>query len=193
MGTFKCRICGSELYFRRMDYYECANCSVLFSNKECFSLNRELKVQYLENYDLENWGELEFQHFQDSGVDLRAAIEEPITLYPYKLSDAHWAKIPFGISVEPSDFDMDIKVYCRSGLASKFGISLKNCTGVGDNHYRGQVMGFFINLSENQYTINPGDRVAQMVPEKKLFVDTVKVDSLSETERGSDGFGSTGI
>jgi len=54
-------------------------------------------------------------------------------------------------------------------------------------------MGLFINLSEHQYTINPGDRVAQMVPEKKLFVNTVKVDNLSETERGSNGFGSTGL
>jgi len=193
MGSFRCRVCGSQLYFRRSENYECANCSVLFRNKEEFSLNRELKVQYLDNYDLENWGELEFQHFQDSGVDLRAAIEKPVTLYPYKFSDAHWAKIPFGICVEPSDFDMDIKVYCRSGLASKLGISLKNHTGVVDNHYRGEVMGFFINLSENQYTINPGDRVAQMVPEQKLFVNTVKADNLNETERGSNGFGSTGI
>jgi dUTP pyrophosphatase len=87
---------------------------------------------------------------------------------------------------------MDLKIYNRSGLASKNGISIRNKVGVIDNLYRGECMGFFQNEDRVPYTINPGDRVAQMVVERRLDVNIVTIDELSDTDRGDRGFGSTG-
>jgi dUTP pyrophosphatase len=88
---------------------------------------------------------------------------------------------------------MDVKIYPRSGLASKYGITLINSVGIIDNHYTGEVMGMFINKQYIPYTINPGDRVAQLIVEKRLSVDLIKVSKVDETARGEGGFGSTGI
>ena len=202
MDNFKCRVCGSRDYIKNYSFYECSTCSTMFREVEKFSLNRELKVKYLDNYKLDEWGEIDFKYIYDSGVDLRACIEEPITIVPYYYHAtlnhneqkyiSMYAWISFGIQVQPSHYDMDIKLYARSGLASKHGVGLRNFVGVVDSTYRGQVMGAFVNLGSENYTINPGDRVAQMVVEKRLDVDIVPVDELDDTERGEGGFNSTG-
>lgn len=191
---FKCRICGCEQYRRTYAEYECVNCSVVFRNVYDFSMRRELKIQYMPEYKLDEWGEISFAHLYDSGADLRACIDEPITIYPYYKSDMgkYKAKFSTGIRVQPSHNDMDIKIYPRSGLGFKHDLRLSNSTGIIDNTYRGTINCALINMGKEPYTINPGDRVVQMVIEKRLDVDLVKVDDISETDRGTNGFGSTG-
>lgn len=201
MYNFKCRVCGNEKYnnekYNNVVFYSCSNCSTMFFSPSDFSLNRQLKIKYLNNYNLKKWGELNYKHLYDSGIDLRAAIEEPKTIYPYV--DGRWnfnknlfIKIPFGISIRPFPKDMDVKIYNRSGLASKYGIRIRNNVGVIDTTYNGECMGVFENISKEPYTINPGDRVAQMVVEKRLDIDIISVDVLEDTDRGINGFGSTG-
>lgn len=196
VDNFKCRLCGCREYEKTMDiYYYCPQCSSMFISPVNFSLNREIRIKYLPHYNIEEWGKLDFKHLHDTGIDLRAAIKEPITIIPQKertMNVSCWVKIPFGIKIEPSHYDMDFKIYNRSGLASKHGVRIRNCVGITDCTYRGEVMGFFINDGEFSYTINPGDRVAQLVAEKRLDVEVVTVDKLSDTIRDEGGFGSTG-
>lgn len=190
MEKFKCRICGHTEWKDNYWHYECKNCSVFFKNIKQFSLYRELHIEYLENYNILEWGDIHYKHENDSGADLRAAIKKPVTLVPYSK-----AFIPFGIKIQPSHTDMDVKIYPRSGLASKHGITLLNSVGVIDNHYTGEIMGMFINLSNNlfsSYTIMPGERVAQLIVEKRLDVDLIQVEKVKETDRNDGGFGSTG-
>jgi len=200
--NFKCRVCGSEDYKFMYDYhsgyvYECDGCSTMFTSPKKITLNRQLKVKYLDNYDLDNWGEIDYQKMYDSGADVRAAIDKEITVYPYMdaktLRDKDlFVKIPFGICVQSSHTDTDVKIYNRSGTSGKNGLFLRNCTGVVDNAYTGQCMGYFVNLSRKPYTIQPGEKIAQIVIENRLDVDIIRVDELDQTERGEDGFGSTG-
>ena len=191
---FKCRICGCSEILHNYSNYECSGCSVMFRSVNAFSLNRQLKVQYLPEYDLEKWGELNYAKLYDSGIDLRACIDKPIKLDPYNnsIQGSYKAVFSTGIKIEPSHNDMDIKVYPRSGLGFKYDIRLSNSTGIVDNQYRGVVKVALINMGSESFVINPGDRVVQMVVEKRLDVEAVKVDQLGETERGEGGFGSTG-
>jgi len=191
---FKCRICGSNKYVHSYCNYECYECSTLFKNLDAFSLKRQLKIQYLPEYNLEEWGELNYAKLYDSGIDLRACIDEPIKLDPYNnfIQGSYKAVFSTGIKIQPSHKDMDVKVYPRSGLGFKYDIRLSNSTGVVDNQYRGTVKVALINMGSEPFIINPGDRVVQMVVEKRLDVEVVKVDALDETERGEGGFGSTG-
>ena len=191
---FKCRICGSNKYVHSYCNYECYGCSTLFKYLDAFSLNRQLRVQYLPEYDLEKWGELNYAKLYDSGIDLRACMNGPKELEPYR--DSEWGKyktiVSAGIKIEPSHKDMDIKVYPRSGLGFKYDIRLSNSTGIVDSQFRGEVKMAIVNMGSEPYIIHPGDRIAQMVVEKRLDVEVVKVDQLGETERGEGGFGSTG-
>lgn len=201
--NFKCRVCGCESYrmlFGAFDgeAYCCNGCSSIFKNLTDFSLHRELRIQYLDNYNLEEWGELDYKLPYDSGIDLRAAISEPITIYPYidakyHTDDKLFVWIPFGIKVQPVQFDMDSKIYCRSGLSLKDQVKILNSVGVIDSGYRNQVMGRFYNIGRKPYTINPGDRVAQLVVEKRLDINVVSTtNELDGSDRGEGGFGSTG-
>jgi dUTP pyrophosphatase len=150
----------------------------------------------LDHYNYEEWGPLQYKYQNDSGFDLRAAINVPVTIYPYtegKTSTSVNVWIPFGIKIKPSHSDMDMKIFCRSGLALKQGIGIMNYVGVVDNHYRGELMNRFINLGRSPYTIQPGERIAQLIIEPKLDVTLVEVGVLdNDTDRGSDGFGSSG-
>lgn len=131
--------------------------------------------------------ELPFYATQDSaGMDLLAAISEPITLGPLERK-----LIPTGIAIAlPKGYEAQIRP--RSGLALKHGISLVNAPGTIDADYRGEIGVIVVNLSNDPYTIEPATRIAQMVIAPYTRADWNAVDSLDETERGEGGFGSTG-
>lgn len=121
-----------------------------------------------------------------AGMDLKANIEEPITL---GMLDR--AMVPTGLFIElPEGFEAQIRP--RSGLAAKHGISVTNSPGTIDADYRGEIKVLLVNLSKEEFTINPGERIAQMVIARHEKVEWVEVEALDETERGAGGFGSTG-
>lgn len=121
-----------------------------------------------------------------AGYDLSACIEEPITVWPGTTQ-----MVGTGLSVEiPIGYFGAI--FARSGLASKKGLRPANCVGVCDADYRGEYIVALHNDSKIPQTINPGDRIAQLVIMPTMAVDMVLSDKLSETERGEGGFGSTG-
>ena len=122
-----------------------------------------------------------------AGADLYACIDSPVTLEPGKL-----VKIPTGIAIELSDSGMAAFLFARSGLGVKHGITLANSVGVVDSDYRGEVCVGLCNVSDTPYTIQPGERVAQMVIMPVAAAEFVEAAALSSTERGEDGFGSSG-
>jgi dUTP pyrophosphatase len=125
----------------------------------------------------------------DSGFDLRAFIEEPVTLGPLER-----ALIPTGLSFELPE-NSELQVRPRSGMAFKHGISCLNTPGTVDEGYRGDVGIIAVNLSNEEYTIQPGERIAQAVIMHVVgqkISNLKKVEKLSETERGSTGYGSSG-
>ena len=122
-----------------------------------------------------------------SGADLRAYIEEPITLMP-----GERRLVPTGIFVEiPQGVEAQIRA--RSGLAIKHGIGLVNGVGTVDSDYRGEWNIPLINWGQEPYTIHSGDRIAQVIFSRHEKADFVSVSQISETERGAGGFGHTGI
>ncbi len=121
-----------------------------------------------------------------AGADLTAAIEKPVIMKPLERK-----LIPTGLIIElPCGYEAQIRP--RSGLAIKHGITLINCVGTIDEDYRGEVCVPLVNLSKDSYTINPEDRIAQMVINKIKQANIVVTEDLSETQRSSGGFGSTG-
>lgn len=124
---------------------------------------------------------------QSAGMDLRANIEEPIALKPLERR-----LIPTGLKIAlPVGYEAQIRP--RSGLALKHGLTVLNSPGTVDADYRGEVMVLLINLSQEQFLINPGERIAQMVVAKHEQVNFTLVESLDETERGAGGYGHTGV
>ncbi len=122
-----------------------------------------------------------------SGMDLYAANDEPVTLKPLERK-----LIPTGLQIElPQNYEAQIRA--RSGLSIKNGITLINCVGTVDEDYRGEVCVPLVNLSNEDYTITCGDRIAQMVIQQVTKVIVEEANTLSETERASGGFGSTGL
>jgi dUTP pyrophosphatase len=121
-----------------------------------------------------------------AGMDLCAAIEEPVTLSPLERK-----LIPTGIKIE-LEHGFEAQVRPRSGLSIKHGISLVNAVGTIDEDYRGEVCVPVINLSNEEYTIEPNERIAQMIIAKVEHAQIKVVEELSETERAAGGFGSTG-
>ena len=121
-----------------------------------------------------------------AGMDLCAAIEEPITLQPLERK-----LIPTGLKIE-LEHGYEAQIRPRSGLSIKHGISLINCVGTVDEDYRGEVCVGLVNVSNEPYTIEPQERIAQMVIAKYEQAQIQVVTELSETERGTGGFGSTG-
>ena len=120
-------------------------------------------------------------------MDIRAYLEEPVELLP-----GQRALIPTGIYLEiPEGYEVQIRA--RSGLAIKRGIGLVNGIGTIDSDYRGEVKIALINWSDEPFVISNGERVAQMVAARYEKVEFTVADELSETERGSGGFGHTGV
>lgn len=124
---------------------------------------------------------------QSAGMDLRANINEPVTLQPMQR-----ALIPTGLHIQlPKGYEA--LVHPRSGLALKNGVTCANCVGVVDADYRGDVGVILINLGQEPFTVNDGDRIAQLVINKYETVEWEPVAELNSTERGNGGFGHSGI
>lgn len=123
---------------------------------------------------------------KSAGMDLKANIDEPVTLGPLER-----AMIPTGLFIALPD-GTEAQVRPRSGLAAKHGISVLNSPGTIDADYRGEVKVILVNLSNEPFVVNPGERIAQMVVARYENVEWNEVESLDETERGAGGFGSTG-
>ena len=121
-----------------------------------------------------------------AGMDIKAFLTSAIILKPLERT-----LIKTGLFVElPNGYEAQVRP--RSGLSLKKGITILNSPGTIDADYRGEIGIILINLSNNNFEINDGDRIAQLVISKYERISWVEVDSLSETSRGSDGFGSTG-
>lgn len=121
-----------------------------------------------------------------AGYDLYAALEEPVRIAPHET-----VKIDTGLQFEIPD-GYFAAIYARSGIAAKEGLRPANCTGVCDSDYRGNYIVALHNDSEKTRTVEPGERIAQMVVIPYLSVSFEEVDELSGTERGAGSFGSTG-
>ena len=121
-----------------------------------------------------------------AGMDLRANISEPVTIKPLERT-----LVPTGLFIElPEGYEAQIRP--RSGMAFKHGISLLNTPGTIDADYRGEIKIILVNVSNEPYTVNDGDRVAQMVISKFVQAKLTEVQQLNQTERGEGGFGHTG-
>lgn len=124
---------------------------------------------------------------QSAGMDLRADIDEPIILHPL---ERRLIKTGLFISL-PEGYEAQVRP--RSGLALKHGITVLNSPGTIDADYRGEVCVLLINLSHDDFTINAGERIAQMVVARHEKGTFVEVDELDETARGAGGYGHTGV
>ena len=122
-----------------------------------------------------------------AGLDLRAVLDEPLTLPPGAL-----VSVPTGIAIGLPSPDTVGLVFARSGLAVKHGIGLSNGVGVIDSDYTGEIRVGLINQSAVPYDLHPGERIAQLVVMPICRPELVEADTLEETERGAGGFGSTG-
>ncbi len=128
-----------------------------------------------------------YETIASAGMDLRANIKEPITIKTLERT-----MVPTGLFIElPIGFEAQVRP--RSGLAFKNGITCLNSPGTVDADYRGEIKVILVNLSHDDFTINNGDRIAQMVIAKHERAEFVEVQELSLTERGEGGFGSTGV
>lgn len=129
----------------------------------------------------------DFGTIQSAGVDLRAFISKPIALKPFQR-----ILVPTGLFLElPEGCEAQIRP--RSGLAFKHGVTVLNSPGTIDADYRGEIKVILINLSDSEFIINNGERICQMVVSKFEKFQWTLTDGLDETDRGSGGFGHTGI
>lgn len=121
-----------------------------------------------------------------AGVDVRAAIAEPIVLEPLGR-----ALVPTGLFLEiPAGYEVQVRP--RSGLAAKKGVTVLNAPGTIDADYRGEVCVILVNLSGQPFTVESGERIAQLVLARHEVIEWEEVDELSSSDRGAGGFGSTG-
>lgn len=124
---------------------------------------------------------------QSAGLDLRANIEESITLHPMQRR-----LVPTGLYIAlPAGYEAQVRP--RSGLALKHGITVLNTPGTIDADYRGEIMVLLVNLSGEDFIINDGERIAQMVIARHETAEFTLVEQLDETERGAGGYGHTGV
>ncbi len=122
-----------------------------------------------------------------AGMDIRADIDEPVTLEPLQR-----VLVPTGLYIAlPAGYECQVRP--RSGLAVKHGITVLNSPGTVDADYRGELRVLLVNLSDKPFTIEAGERIAQMVVSRHERVEWDEVEALDETERGAGGFGSTGV
>lgn len=124
---------------------------------------------------------------QSAGMDLRANLSEPITLHPMERR-----LIPTGLHIAlPEGYEAQVRP--RSGLALKHGLTVLNTPGTIDADYRGEIGVVLINLSQEDFVINDGERIAQMVIARHEQGDLLVVEELDQTERGEGGYGHTGV
>lgn len=123
-----------------------------------------------------------------AGLDISACLDNPVIIKSDEIK-----LIPTGLTAEPDENNVALLIYPRSGLATKFGVTLANCVGVVDSDYRGAWFIPLINNSKVPFTVEHGMRIAQLIPTRILIPEIEVSDSLSETSRGTNGFGSSGI
>ncbi len=141
----------------------------------------KIKIVNKSNFPLPS-----YKTIGSAGMDLCANIDEPIVIRPLDR-----VLIPTGLYISvPEGYEAQVRA--RSGMALKHGITLANGIGTIDSDYRGEIGVILVNLSNEEYVINKGDRIAQLVIAKYERVEFEEVESLDKTERGSGGFGHTG-
>ena len=124
---------------------------------------------------------------QSAGLDLRANLDTPVTLQPMQRH-----LIPTGLHIAlPAGFEAQVRP--RSGLALRHGITVLNSPGTIDADYRGEVMVLLVNLGQEPFVVNDGERIAQLIVARYEQVTLVPTDSLDATERGEGGYGHTGV
>lgn len=122
-----------------------------------------------------------------AGMDLRANIDSPIVLRPFQR-----ALVPTGLFISlPEGYEAQVRP--RSGLAFKHGITVLNTPGTIDADYRGEIGVILVNLGQEDFVVNDGERIAQMVVARYEQVELLAVETLDETERGAGGFGHSGV
>ena len=127
-----------------------------------------------------------YETLLSAGMDLRAFISESIVIKPLQR-----VLIPTGLSMELTE-GLEAQIRPRSGLAYKNGITVLNSPGTIDADYRGEIKVLLVNLSDTDFMVNDGDRIAQMVISNYVKIKWTTTESLSETKRGAGGFGHTG-
>lgn len=149
-----------------------------------YNLKQDMKVQIINR---SHHALPEYATPQSAGVDLRANLDEPITLAPLERR-----LVPTGLFLAlPVGFEAQVRP--RSGLALKKGITVLNSPGTVDADYRGEVGVILINLSQEPFVINDGERIAQLVIAQHAQAEWQEVEVLDETERGAGGFGHSGV
>ncbi|WP_298505451.1 dUTP diphosphatase [uncultured Maribacter sp.] len=142
----------------------------------------EIKIINKSSHDLPH-----YETRASAGMDLRANIQEAITLEPMERTI-----VKTGLFIElPIGFEAQVRP--RSGLAAKKGVTVLNAPGTVDADYRGEIGVILVNLSNESFVIENGERIAQLVIAKHERAEWISVDELSETARGEGGFGSTGV
>lgn len=130
-----------------------------------------------------------------AGLDLCACLDAPLTLSRHAdgAAQGRWncAKVPTGLAMAIPEGYVGL-IFARSGLATKHGLTPANCVGVIDSDYRGEIVVALVNLGAEDYVIQPGERVAQLVIVPCAQLRLVETDALPQTDRGAGGFGSTG-
>jgi dUTP pyrophosphatase len=127
-----------------------------------------------------------YETIASAGLDLRASLEQPVTLKPLERT-----LIPTGLFIElPVGYEAQVRP--RSGMAFKYGIGVLNSPGTIDADYRGEIKVILVNLSNDPFTIEDGERIAQMVIARHEQAEWIEVNELNPSERGAGGFGSTG-
>ena len=135
-------------------------------------------------------GEIPLPYYASAGaaaMDLHACVDGPVEVAPRAL-----VSIPTGVAIALPSADYVALVFARSGLGIKHGVALSNGVGVIDSDYRGEIRVGLTDLSREPYTIQPGDRIAQLAVVPVVQAELVPVEDLDETERGAGGLGSTG-
>jgi dUTP pyrophosphatase len=142
----------------------------------------KIKIINKSNHELPN-----YETIASAGMDLRANIEEPITLKSLERTI-----VKTGLFIElPIGYEAQVRP--RSGLAAKKGITVLNSPGTVDADYRGEIGVILVNLSNEDFVIENGERIAQLIIAKHERAEWIEVNELSETSRGEGGFGSTGV
>ena len=151
-------------------------------------MQRTLEVKLLDPRFGDAWPMPAYATAASAGLDLRAALDAPLTLQP---GDA--ALVPSGLAIHLADPTLCALVLPRSGLGHRHGIVLGNGTGLIDADYQGPLLVSLWNRGHEAFTIEPGDRVAQLVVVPIVRATLQVVDTFEESERGSGGFGHTGV
>ncbi len=142
----------------------------------------EIKIKNKSQHSLPN-----YETMASAGMDLRANLSEPITLKPLER-----AIVKTGLFIElPIGYEAQVRP--RSGLAAKKGITVLNSPGTVDADYRGEIGVILVNLSNEDFVVENGERIAQLIIAQHERAEWIEVEGLSETSRGEGGFGSTGV